>query len=188
VRGTRAILVALPGLALAACAMSVPAVSIEATPASTVPPSPAAPTVQAATTAPTMAPAASAAPTVPPGVSAAATVPPRPPLAPEARVEVQTGAATGLAEAAQVVAALHPAYRRCFTTALQRDPGLTGKVGLEVKIDAGGKVAAVKLQDEVGLDLELAACMVGATRAARFPPSASGTTLRIPIKVVPSPP
>jgi hypothetical protein len=174
----RAILVALPGLALAACAMSVPAVSIEATPASTVPPSPAAPTVPVATAAPTMAPAASAAPAVSP----------RPHLAPEARVEVQTGAATGLAEAAQVVAALHPAYRRCFTTALKRDPALTGKVGLEVKIDASGKVAAVKLQDEVGLDLELAACMVGATRAARFPPSASGTTLRIPINVVPSPP
>ncbi|MFT3764002.1 MAG: AgmX/PglI C-terminal domain-containing protein [Minicystis sp.] len=162
----RRIAIVLLWPALSACAASAPAaVSIEAPPSASTAPSP-------ASAAPPAKPEASAQPKLPPPAAPA-----------EARVTLREAQANGLAETAQVVTSLRPSLVRCFNTALKHDPSLSGKIVLHVKIDPTGKVTAVKLDDELGLDVELAGCLVSATRAAAFPPAPSGATLTIPLNV-----
>lgn len=170
------LLMMVPMGALGACATTgAPAVSIDAAPTST-PPTSTPPT--SAPPPPSARPEASVTPQGPPQAP-----PRRPSASPEDRVAVHEGSATGLAETAQVVATMRPAFRRCFAAALKREPNTSGKLVLHVKIDPAGKVTGVKLDDELGLDVELAGCLVSSVRAGTFPPAPSGATLTIPINV-----
>ena len=157
------------------CAEATPApVSIEASPAAVG--ASAAPVSSAA-----VAPPAESAPAVKPGASAAASKP----ASAAARVHLADAQATGLAETTRLVASLRPAFVTCFDEALKNDAGLSGKLVVHVKIDPTGKVAGVKLDDEIGLDITLAGCLVTAVRAASFPPAPSGATLAVPLEVTP---
>lgn len=123
-----------------------------------------------------------------PGAPADAGPSPAPRLSPEERkaaerIELRKPTTTaGLAGTTKAIDGLRPVLGDCFVAALKRDPQMSGGLVLRAKIDATGKVTAVKMEDELGLDVDLASCLVNAVRAAAFP-AGSGGTLALPIRV-----
>ncbi|APR77433.1 Hypothetical protein A7982_02780 [Minicystis rosea] len=155
---------------LGACASSTPVpVSIDASPSNARAPS---------------APTASVTAAAPPKPSATVPAASKPASA-DARVHLGEVHATGLAETTQVAPSMRPGIVQCFDAALKNEATMAGKLVVHVKLDPTGKVAGVKFDDEIGLDVTLAGCLVNAVRATSYPPAPSGAVLKVPLSVTP---
>jgi hypothetical protein len=83
--------------------------------------------------------------------------------------------------AERVVAMLRPGFRRCYASALNGDPNLSGAFGLEAKLGPGGETVGVKPTGAKGLPPELLKCLSAVLHTAQFaPPPAGGATLMLP--------
>lgn len=91
--------------------------------------------------------------------------------------------------AADVVAALRPAFRDCYEAALRRDPRIEGFTTLEVRLDPAGHVASSAASGTFGLDPQTADCMASVIRPAVFdPPGPNGAKLNVPLRFRPDAP
>ena len=97
--------------------------------------------------------------------------------------------ASAALNAAEVVAALRPAFRDCYEAALRRDPRIEGFTTLEVRLDATGHVASSAASGTFGLDPTTADCMATVIRPAVFdPPGPNGAKLNVPLRFRPDAP
>ena len=94
--------------------------------------------------------------------------------------------ASAAPNAAQVVAALRPAFRDCYEAALRRDSRIEGFTTLEVRLDPNGHVASSAPSGTFGLDPRTADCMAAVIRPAVFdPPGPNGAKLNVPLRFRP---
>jgi hypothetical protein len=97
--------------------------------------------------------------------------------------------ASAALNAAEVVAALRPAFRDCYEAALRRDPRIEGFTTLEVRLDPTGHVTSSAASGTFGLDPRTADCMASVIRPAVFdPPGPSGAKLNVPLRFRPDAP
>jgi hypothetical protein len=83
--------------------------------------------------------------------------------------------AIDLDAAIAAMATSHPEIRACYERALARDPALSGRVVIAMRVSDGGAVDDVDVRSEWS-DGETLECMRAAARATHFPPpSPSGT-------------
>jgi hypothetical protein len=81
----------------------------------------------------------------------------------------------------QVVAALRPRLRRCFSSWVERGTTGEGSVRFAVQIDCGGEVRAVTAKSS-GVDEPTISCLFGVVARASFESPVSGrATLQIPV-------
>lgn len=99
-----------------------------------------------------------------------------------------SGAPGNVANAAAVVAAMQPAFRSCYNSALLADPGMKGSVRLTARIGPEGEVTTVSPSGGGGLSPPLVACLESVVAHARFAaPEGGGATIVIPITFVATP-
>lgn len=80
-----------------------------------------------------------------------------------------------------VVAALRPAFRRCFSRWLDAKADAEGSVRLALEVGCGGEVQAISA-DVQGVDEPTLECLFTAIGPAQFGPPASGhATLQVPV-------
>lgn len=81
----------------------------------------------------------------------------------------------------QVVAALRPRLRRCFSSWLERSGANEGSVRFALEIDCGGEVGAVTAKSS-RVDESTVTCLFGVVTQASFvAPAAGHATLEIPV-------
>lgn len=89
-----------------------------------------------------------------------------------------------VANASTVVAAMTPAFRRCYAEALKRDPSERGSIRITARIGASGEVTSVSPSGH-GLSPETASCVAAVVAKAIFaPPEGGGATIVIPVTFV----
>jgi hypothetical protein len=88
-------------------------------------------------------------------------------------------ASVPISNAERVVAGLRAGFRRCYSTALQRDPNVSGTAGLDMKVSPNGEVTGVSVTGKQGLPADLVKCLSGAAKRAQFAPPAGGGTATI---------
>lgn len=86
------------------------------------------------------------------------------------------------AAALEVVKGLQPTFKLCHT-----DPNMLGRVNVTAQIDAGGNVVSALASESKGLNPPVVECLVNVVKGAKFvPPGGGGTTIVIPIALIPS--
>jgi hypothetical protein len=121
------------------------------------------------------------------GEAPSAPPPPPPPPADAARVDVPVGPLTPNAVLDRVSESYRAHIRRCYTLALKKSPGLTGKVLLTFTVDGTGHVVDPRAER---VPPELASCITAKMQGWLFPPArddAGGpgeATFTIPVALV----
>jgi hypothetical protein len=82
------------------------------------------------------------------------------------------------------LARLRATLRRCYERALESDPTMKGTLGVELRIDAQGRVTDVRMKPDAGLDKGLVRCIEARIRAIVLePPPGAARTLAFPINI-----
>jgi hypothetical protein len=80
---------------------------------------------------------------------------------------------------------IHQGARHCYQRALESDPTLSGKLVLLLKVAPSGEVASASFSSNTGLNDEVARCIAGVARRARFEaPGPAGATIAVPFAFV----
>jgi hypothetical protein len=91
-----------------------------------------------------------------------------------------------ISDLASVVTGLRSGFVRCFSSALKRDPRMTGAFVLEAKVNDKGEVVGVKANEVRGLPADVVGCINQVMRGARFkPPQGGSAVITLPINVSP---
>lgn len=81
-----------------------------------------------------------------------------------------------------VIEASRESFRRCYQTGLNVDPTMEGKVLISAKVSPTGEVLSSDVTSLKGLSTDVAACIAGVVKSARFSaPGGGGATLQIPV-------
>jgi hypothetical protein len=84
-----------------------------------------------------------------------------------------------------VIAALRPAFRRCYNQGLDGDPGMGGRVVLVANIGPNGEVSRTDVEAVAGLSEKVVQCLAHRVDGAQFEsPGPNGSKLRIPITLL----
>jgi hypothetical protein len=73
--------------------------------------------------------------------------------------------------------------RRCYQRGLSEDARQRGKLAVEMKVDAGGLVAAATVTSNRGLSASVAGCVVGAARQAKFETTTAGFSVTVALEM-----
>ena len=94
-----------------------------------------------------------------------------------------------IANVARVIMAMRPAFRACYTKALESKPGQHGVVALTIRVAADGRVASARSRVREGrISPALASCVTNRVKAAQFAAPDRGTVvLEVPVTFVGSP-
>ncbi len=80
---------------------------------------------------------------------------------------------------------VHPGAKRCYQKGLESDPSQSGKIVILIKVAPNGEVDSVNVSSNAGLSAQVANCIAGVARRAKFdPPGASGSTISVPFNFV----
>ena len=89
-----------------------------------------------------------------------------------------------VSNAAEVVAGLRPAFRKCYQQGLDLDPQMAGSVRLTVSVSADGAVSHVDSRAD-GVSESVAACVEAEAMRAQFnPPESGSAVLSVPVSFV----
>ncbi len=81
--------------------------------------------------------------------------------------------------AQRVLASQRAALRKCYVASLAQSPGLSGRLLVELTVDAAGKVQSVDVVEPLHPDVD--DCVVAVFQAVTFPPPPGVVTLRYPL-------
>jgi hypothetical protein len=74
-----------------------------------------------------------------------------------------------------------PGAKRCYQKGLETDPSQAGKLVLSIKVAPSGEVDSASPASNTGLSAQVASCIAGVARRAKFdPPGAAGSTINVP--------
>jgi hypothetical protein len=91
-----------------------------------------------------------------------------------------------VSNAGEVVAAMAPAFRRCYSKGLQEDANMKGSVRITAKIGPKGEVLSVKPSDGGGLSATVTSCVADVVSSRQFAaPEGGGATVVIPVSFFP---
>jgi hypothetical protein len=80
---------------------------------------------------------------------------------------------------------IHPGAKRCYQRGLESDPTQAGKLVILIKVAPSGEVDSVSTTTNSGLSQQVAACIAGVARRAKFdPPGANGSSISVPFNFV----
>jgi tetratricopeptide (TPR) repeat protein len=87
-----------------------------------------------------------------------------------------------VSNAARVVAGMRAGFRNCFQRGLAEKPDSEGKIELDIRVGAGGEVAAVTPSPTGCLPPSVISCVVARAHAAQFdPPEGGGAVIGVPV-------
>jgi hypothetical protein len=76
---------------------------------------------------------------------------------------------------------IQPGAKRCYQKGLEVDPSQNGRVVIMIKVAPSGEVDTASVASNSGLSAQVASCIVGVARRAKFDaPGASGSTISVP--------
>jgi hypothetical protein len=76
---------------------------------------------------------------------------------------------------------IHPGARRCYQAGLGADPEQSGKLMVLIRVGPGGEVQSANVQSNTGLSPQVAGCVVGVARNAKFDATGpNGATIMVP--------
>jgi TonB family protein len=82
---------------------------------------------------------------------------------------------------AVIRAQIHPGARRCYQSGLNNDPMQSGKLVVQIRVGPSGEVVSASVASNTGLTPQVAACVLGVARNAKFsPPGPNGATVMVP--------
>jgi len=124
-------------------------------------------------------------PMVPMGPGSAAPV--RPPPGGSVAVPGPTQTGGNVPNAAAVVAAMAPGFRRCYNAGLNReDPTMKGTVRITARIGPNGEVLSASASAGGNVSATVAGCIRNRFASAQFAaPEGGGATLSVPVTVIP---
>jgi hypothetical protein len=80
---------------------------------------------------------------------------------------------------------IHPGAKRCYQRGLESDPTQAGKLVILIKVAPSGEVDSATASSNTGLSAQVAACIAGVARRAKFDaPGANGSTISVPFNFV----
>jgi hypothetical protein len=80
---------------------------------------------------------------------------------------------------------IHPGAKRCYQRGLESDPTQSGKLVIMIKVSPSGEVDSASASSNTGLSAQVASCIAGVARRAKFdPPGANGSTISVPFNFV----
>jgi len=80
---------------------------------------------------------------------------------------------------------VHPGAKRCYQKGLENDPTQSGKLVILIKVAPSGEVDSTSVSSNSGLSAQVANCIAGVARRAKFdPPGATGSTISVPFNFV----
>jgi hypothetical protein len=80
---------------------------------------------------------------------------------------------------------IHPGAKRCYQRGLETDPTQAGKLVILIKVSPSGEVDSATASSNTGLSTQVANCIAGVARRAKFdPPGANGSTISVPFNFV----
>jgi hypothetical protein len=87
-----------------------------------------------------------------------------------------------LASVRQVMSAMRSDLRKCYNSALTRDPEIAGSTTITAQIDATGAVVMATASDGSSLPADVLRCITSRVQKATFDaPGDAGATLKIPV-------
>ena len=87
--------------------------------------------------------------------------------------------------AERTIAALRPAFRRCYERGLEANAGMAGDLTVRLKIRPNGEVESAEAVANNGLSPQVAQCIQGKMQLAQFEaPHGSGSSIDVPVKFV----
>jgi hypothetical protein len=76
---------------------------------------------------------------------------------------------------------IQPGAKRCYQKGLETDPSQSGKLVILIKVAPSGEVDSVTAASNSGLSAQVASCIQGVARRAKFDaPGANGSTISVP--------
>jgi hypothetical protein len=80
---------------------------------------------------------------------------------------------------------IHPGAKRCYQHGLEVDPTQAGRIVVFVQMDSSGVVTDASIASNAGISAQVAECIAGVARSARFPPPGpDGVKISIPFNFV----
>lgn len=152
---------------------------------------------------PPPAPTASApAPVATPTAALMDSIPPPPPVeevaeadagpavkaAPSPKADLCAGPCNGSASAglSSALSARAASSRTCYERALRTNESLQGKMVVQVRVDANGRVCSARVAEDGVGSQEVSSCVLGSFRGAKLPPPTAGCIdVNVPMSFVP---
>jgi hypothetical protein len=79
---------------------------------------------------------------------------------------------------------IHPGAKRCYQHGLEVDPAQAGRLVIALQVDSSGRVADASVALNDGLSAQVADCIAGVIRNARFAAPGADAKLSIPFNFV----
>jgi len=80
---------------------------------------------------------------------------------------------------------LRPLFRSCYTTGLDSDPNMSGKLTVLATIAPNGEVTSAEAESNTGLSGGVVKCLLRRVQGAQFDKTPTGAKMRIPITLLP---